>query len=102
MIEERREKLIENLTNSMPVLRAMLHLSQRDLAAMLGISRQQVAAIEGKKRKMTWLAFLAAVHIFRSNEETNRLLSALGIFTDDLNDFLSCKDCRTPENSEEG
>lgn len=102
MVEERREKLIENLTNSMPVLRAMLHLSQMDLATMLGISRQQVAAIEGKKRKMTWPTFLAVVHIFRSNEETNRLLSVLGIFTDDLNDFLSCKDYRESENLEEG
>lgn len=102
MIEERREKLIDNLVSSMPVLRAMLHLSQMDLATMLGISRQQVAAIEGKKRKMTWPTFLAIVHIFRSNEETNQLLSVLGIFTEDLSDFLSCKDYRGSEKMEEG
>lgn len=88
MQEERKEKLIDNLTNNLPVLRAMLHLSQMDLAEMLGISRQQVVAIEGKKRKMSWTTFLSAVLIFRSNEETNQLLSVFGIYTEDLDNFI--------------
>lgn len=91
MEEERREILIEKLTNSMPVLRAMLHLSQVDMANILGISRQQVVAIEGKKRKMLWTTFLAIVFIFHNNEETKQLLEVLGIYTEDLEAFITCK-----------
>ena len=88
MQEERKKKLIDNLTNSLPVLRTMLHMSQLDLANMVGVSRQQIVAIEGKKRSMTWAMFLSIVLIFKSNEETNQLLSALGIYTEDLDDFI--------------
>ena len=103
MQEERKEKLIDNLTNNLPVLRAMLHLSQMDLAEMLGISRQQVVAIEGKKRKMSWTTFLSAVLIFRSNEETNQLLSVFGIYTEDLDNFIKrqspCTNLRESEDA---
>lgn len=35
MDNERKEKLITNLTNNLPVLRTMLHMSQSDLANTL-------------------------------------------------------------------
>lgn len=96
MENERKDKLIEKLTANLPVLRTMLHLSQSDLAKLLGMSRQQIVAIENKKRKMTWSTFLAAVLIFKSNEETNQLLSVFGIYTDELEEFIKKKDdCNT-------
>lgn len=91
---ERKDMLIEKLTANLPVLRAMLHLSQSDFAKLLDMSRQQVVAIENKKRKMIWSTFLAAVLIFKSNEETNQLLSVFGIYTDDLEEFIKKKDDR--------
>ena len=48
MQEERKRKHIDNLTNSLPVLRTMLLMSQMDLANMVGVSRQQIVVIEGK------------------------------------------------------
>lgn len=98
MQEERKKKLIDNLTNSLPVLRTMLHMSQMDLANMVGVSRQQIVAIEGKKRSMTWAMFLSIVLIFKSNEETNQLLSALGIYTEDLDDFIKQHGRNTSSN----
>jgi len=98
MQEERKKKLIDNLTNSLPVLRTMLHMSQMDLANMVGVSRQQIVAIEGKKRSMTWAMFLSIVLIFKSNEETNQLLSALGIYTEDLDEFIKQHGRNTSSN----
>ncbi len=100
MEDERRDKLIENLTANLPVLRTMLHLSQSELAKLLGISRQQIVAIETKKRKMTWPTFLAAILIFKSNDETNQLLSVFGIYTDDLEEFITKKDKDSDSNTE--
>ena len=92
MDNERKEKLVTNLTNNLPVLRTMLHMSQSDLANRLGLSRQQIVSIETKKRRMTWATFLAAVLVFKSNKETNQLLSVFGIYTDELKEFIQKKE----------
>lgn len=97
MEDNQRNRLVQNLTANLPVLRATLHLTQSDLAKLLGISRQQIVAIENKTRKMTWSTFLAAVLIFRSNEDTNRLLSVFEIYTDELEEFLKKKGNRNTE-----
>lgn len=94
---ERKDVLIGKLTANLPVLRTMLHLSQSDFAELLGMSRQQIVAIENKKRKMTWSTFLAAVLIFKSNEETNQLLPVFGIYTEDLEEFIKKKDDRSTD-----
>ena len=46
---------------------------------------------------MTWSTFLAAVLIFKSNEETNQLLSVFGIYTEDLEEFIKKKDDRSTD-----
>lgn len=97
MENERKDVLIGKLTANLPVLRTMLHLSQSDFAELLGMSRQQIVAIENKKRKMTWSTFLAAVLIFKSNEETNQLLPVFGIYTEDLEEFIKKKDDRSTD-----
>lgn len=97
METERKDVLIGKLTANLPVLRTMLYLSQSDFAKLLGMSRQQIVAIENKKRKMTWSTFLAAVLIFKSNEETNQLLSVFGIYTEDLEEFIKKKDDRSTD-----
>ncbi len=91
MLEERKEILISNLTNNLPVLRTMLRLSQSDLGKIIGLSRQQIVAIETGKRKMTWPTFLAIVLVFSSNNETKQLLSVFGIYTEELDEFIKNK-----------
>lgn len=54
-----KEKLIANMTENLPVLRAKLSLSQVQLAGKVGISRQTIMNIENKKRGMAWNTFVA-------------------------------------------
>ena len=56
-----RNKLIEILTDELPVLRAKLGISQDDISNIVGISRQTYSAIETKKRKMSWNTFLSLI-----------------------------------------
>lgn len=48
-----KDKLIEILTDELPVLRAKIGISQGDISNIIGISRQTYNAIETKKRKMS-------------------------------------------------
>ncbi|MBR4880026.1 MAG: helix-turn-helix transcriptional regulator [Clostridia bacterium] len=83
-----KESLIKNMTENLPMLRTRLNLTQEDLAAKIGISRSTVVSIENKKREMTWNTFLSLILLFTKNEETNKLLNVLEIYTDELNDFI--------------
>ena len=83
-----REKLIDNMTENLPVLRKKLKLTQEGLAQIIGSSRHSVMQIEAKKRKMTWNTFLSLVLLFDKNEETSILLRALGIYTEEFEKMI--------------
>ena len=76
------------MTENLPMLRTKLGLTQEELAAKIGISRSTVVSIETKKRDMTWNTFLSLILLFTKNENTNKLLNVLEIYTDELNDFI--------------
>lgn len=83
-----REKLIENMTENLPVLRAKLNMTQEDLANKIGLSRGTIISIENNKRTMTWSTFMSLVLLFSYNERTNKLLEVMDIFTEDLHKYL--------------
>ena len=83
-----RDKLIDNMTENLPVLRKKLKLTQEGLAQIIGSSRYSIMQIESKKRRMTWSTFLSLVLLFDKNDETAHLLRALDIYTDDLEDII--------------
>lgn len=83
-----KDKLIQSMTENLPMLRTRLGLTQEDLADKIGLSRSTVVAIENRKREMTWNTFLSLVLLFIKNETTNKLLTALEIYTDDFHDFI--------------
>ena len=83
-----KEKLIQRMTDNLPMLRTRLGLTQEDLANKIGLSRSTVVAIENRKREMTWNTFLSLMLLFIKNEVTNKLLTALEIYTDDFHDFI--------------
>ena len=87
--DKRREVLMKNMCNNLAVFRTKLNVSQEDLADRLGITRQSISAFEGGHRKLTWSVFLALVLIFFKNQETKRLLVALEIYTQELDEFLA-------------
>ena len=84
-----KEKLIDILTEELPVLRAKIGLSQDDVSGIVGISRQTYSAIETKKRRMTWATFIAVVLFFEQNETTRPLIEGMGAFPDDLRQLLN-------------
>lgn len=92
MTAEKREILIEKMTDNLPVLRKSLKLSQENLAALIGSSRHTVMLIETKKRRMTWNTFLSLILLFDKNDETAILLRALQIYTKDLDDMIKQQD----------
>ena len=76
--------MVENL----PVLRAKLKLTQKDLAEIIGVSNYSISGMEKGQRKMTWNTFMSIIPIFLGNEETYQLARILGIYTDELDAFL--------------
>ena len=86
-----KEKLIQNMTDNLPMLRTRLELTQEELANKIGVSRSTIISIENKKREMTWNTFLSLVLVFIKHEETNKLLNVLEIYTDDFNDFIKTR-----------
>ena len=84
----RKEELIQNMTDNLPVLRKCLGLSQEEFSSMVGVSRSTLAAIENHKHQMSWNMFLALMLFFTKHQETDRLLDAMEIYTDDFNKFI--------------
>jgi DNA-binding XRE family transcriptional regulator len=84
-----RNKLIEILTDELPVLRAKLGISQDDISNIVGISRQTYSAIETKKRKMSWNTFLSLILFYGYNEKTTNLVEAIGAFPPELKQTLN-------------
>ena len=88
MNTNQKELLIKNMTENLPTLRKRLGISQEELSEKVGVSRSTIAGIENKKRSMSWNMFLSLLLIFITNEDTDRLLNVMGIYTDELNAFI--------------
>lgn len=88
MEEQVKEVLISNMTDNLPTLRRKLDLSQEKLAELVGVSRSTITNIENRKRTMPWSLFLSLLMIFTKNKETDKLLPVMGIYTDELNDYM--------------
>ena len=91
MTEEVRQTYMEIMADNLSVLRAKLNLTQSELADIIGVSRYTLIAIEKKQRVMTWATFLSLLFVFTKNEDAMKLLCAMGIYTDELNDYLDLR-----------
>lgn len=78
------EKMAENL----PTLRTKLGLTQEELGKLIGISRSTIIMFERKQRSMTWNTFLSLILIFSKNCDTFKMLTALEIYTGELETIL--------------
>lgn len=81
---EKRNHLVEILTNELPVLRARLGVTQEDVAERIGISRQTYNSIETKKKPMNWTVFVALLTIFRGDAKTCQMLNEMTEFKEDV------------------
>jgi len=87
--EDKREDVINILTEELPMLRAKLGISQENLCDIVGISRQTYSGIETKKKKMSWSVFLSLLMLFTNNEKTAPIIRIAGAFPDDLKESLN-------------
>ena len=87
--EQQKAEVINNMTKNLVALRTMLHLTQTQLAEMMGITRQSLVLYETGKRSMTWNTYLSLLLIFTQRQETNNLLSIMGIYPDELKEIYS-------------
>jgi DNA-binding XRE family transcriptional regulator len=87
-----KDELISKMTENLRLLRNKLGLTQDVLAGKVGISRQTLVNIENKKREMTWNNFLVLLTVFRAESSTNDLLDHFGIYTTELNRYLTSPD----------
>ena len=88
MDDKQKSMLINSMADNLPVLRKKLGMSQEDLAKLIGVSRSTIASIENKKREMTWNHFLSLVLVFTKNQDTDVLLKAFNIYTNELEEFI--------------
>ena len=87
--ELNKDKLIDILTEELPVLRAKLGISQDEISNIIGISRQTYSSIETKKRRMSWSTFMSLILLFGYNEKTTNIVEAIGAFPPSLRRTLS-------------
>jgi len=90
--EVRKDELVGILTNELTVLRAKVGLSQQELANRMGVSRQTYGMIETKKQRMTWSNFITLLLLFRSNEDTARIIDWIGAYPQELQQYIRLKD----------
>ena len=79
-----QDEFIDKMVKCLPVLRASIKISQRELANRIGITRQSMMAIETKKRPLQWSTYLALVLVFQQNENSNGILQHLELFDSEM------------------
>ena len=87
-----KDNLMASMADNLVVLRKKLGLTQAKLTEKIGIGRQTLIDIEKKKRPMTWNTFVALLLVFRANSGTSDLLDYFGIYTIELNNYLTSSD----------
>ena len=100
MTDEKKNALIALMTDNVSMLRVRLNLTQVQLAELIGLSRYTLMAIEKKQRKMTWSAFLSLLLVFSKNQDTAKLLETIGIYTEQLNDYLELRSITTQDRGD--
>lgn len=84
-----KEKYTSLMAESLPTLRMRLGINQDELAELIGSSRQMLSLIERKIRPMMWDTFMSIMYVFRSNDETRNMMVFMGLYTDELVNFLN-------------
>ena len=79
---------IDKLTESLSMLRAKADVTQSDVADRIGIARQTYSAIECGRSRMSWNTFMSLILFFKENRQTKEVIKILGIYTDELENYI--------------
>lgn len=63
-INAMKDEYIQKMIKNLPVLRASIGLTQRQLGKKVGVSRQTIVAIENKKHSLSWSLYLSIICVF--------------------------------------
>lgn len=78
--QSNKEEYIDMMVKYLPVLRASIRITQKELAQKIGITRQSMMNIENRRRPLQWSTYLALVLVFQQAEESRKLLESLRLF----------------------
>lgn len=79
-----RQHYTQLMAQGLPALRAILGLSQAELAEIIGVTRQTLSAAESGARELSWSNFISLLFVFLQNDQASPLLYTLGIYTEEL------------------
>ena len=88
MNEEERGKACKELASNLAALRKSCGFSQGQFAERIGVSRSTVYGVE-RKKDMTWNVFLASMAVFSRHPEAKKIIGALDIDIDEVEEYLS-------------
>ena len=91
VLEAKKTLCMVQLVNELPVLRACLGLSQKEVADRIGISRQTYNSIESKRRNVTWRNCIALTTLFAGDEKTRKMLKMNSELLNLLDEVLKAK-----------
>lgn len=84
-----KREYIAKLTECLPMLRAQAGVTQETVADRVGIARQTYSAIECGRKPMSWNTFMSLILLLRANEKTKDIIKILGIYTEDLENYIN-------------
>lgn len=86
--ENKRAELISVLVENLPVFRAKLGATQDAFAQRVGLTKTTLNHIENYKKELTWSNFIIIILLLIQNEDTKPLVELMGLYPDDLKNFL--------------
>ena len=86
--ENEKEKIVAEFVELLPMLRARLGITQKELGDRVGATRQTIMFVENKRRQLTWSMFLSLAFLFVMDSRTRPFLMASGIISEDLSNIL--------------
>ncbi len=87
-----KEKYTRLMAENLPMLRMRMGITQDELAELTGSSRQMLSLMEREVRPMLWDTFMSMICVFRMNSATRDILAFLGIYTQELEEFINVSD----------
>lgn len=84
-----KDELTDRMVEELPVLRARLGMSQKDLGDILGMARQHVSTIENRRCTLPWNTYLSMLMVFSYNEKTREEIERAGLFPESLKQLLN-------------
>lgn len=83
-LTKKQEEYLERMVKHLPVLRASIRATQKELAKKIGVTRQSMMNIETRRRPIQWSTYLALVLVFQQFEDSRVLLKSLDLFDEEM------------------